>query len=91
MAYQAWLGFYNSNLKTLRWSPSELVQRANLWATDCIFQPEPPALQAKTVGKMGLKGVPGLRVEGRNGVPMSENKGKGGGGKGGGGKGKSSF
>lgn len=24
--------------------------------------PEPPALLAKTIGKMGLKGVPGLRI-----------------------------
>lgn len=26
---------------------------------------EPPALQAKTIGKMGLKGTTGLRVEGK--------------------------
>lgn len=27
--------------------------------------PEPPALQAKTVGMMGLKGVPGLTIQKR--------------------------
>ena len=33
---QAWLGFYNSNLKTLRWNPSELVRQANLFATEVL-------------------------------------------------------
>ena len=82
MAYQAWLGFYNSSLRTLGWSQRDLVDRGNQWVTECAGQREPPALQAKTVGKMGLKGVPGLRIEGRNGVPTSErsqNGGKGGG------------
>jgi ATP-dependent RNA helicase MSS116, mitochondrial len=40
---------------------------------------QPPALQKKTIGKMGLKGVQGLRIDTEN---------NGGGGKGGGGKGK---
>ena len=65
-------------MKTLGWNQSTLVERANEWAVGCVFQAEPPSLQAKTVGKMGLKGVPGLRVEGRNGVPARDN-GKGGG------------
>ena len=81
MAYQAWLGFYNSNLKLLRWSKEDLVAEANDWFAS-LGQSEPPALLAKTVGKMGLKGVPGLRVEGKGGVPRRE--GGGGGGRGGG-------
>eukprot|EP00937_MAST-01D_sp_MAST-1D-sp2_P005261 g5261.t1 len=91
MAYQAWLGFYNSHLRSLGWSQRELVERANSWACDCCGLAEPPSLQAKTVGKMGLKGVPGLRVEGRGGVPHREAKaqqGGGGGGRGGGGGGR---
>lgn len=64
MAYQAWLGFYKTNLRKLGWSPEELVQRANSWATECLLLDEPPALLAKTVGMMGLKNVPGVRVEG---------------------------
>ena len=32
----------------------------------------PPALMKKTVGKMGLRGQRGLRVQGRAGVPMAE-------------------
>lgn len=70
-AYQAWLGFYNSNLKQLGWSREELVEQANNWAVNVAGLLEPPALMAKTVGKMGLRDVRGLRVEGRNGVPRS--------------------
>ena len=74
MGYQAWLGYYNSNLKRVRWNKNKLVEYATIFATACLMLPEPPALLAKTVGKMGLKGMPGLRVEGRNGVPKSERR-----------------
>eukprot|EP01062_Namystynia_karyoxenos_P001359 TRINITY_DN10463_c1_g2_i1.p1 TRINITY_DN10463_c1_g2~~TRINITY_DN10463_c1_g2_i1.p1 ORF type:complete len:759 (+),score=200.31 TRINITY_DN10463_c1_g2_i1:112-2388(+) len=60
-AYQAWLGYYNS-CPGLRFSKPELVQMANYWA-QVMGCPSTPALQKKTVGKMGLKGVPGLVVE----------------------------
>jgi|EP00505_MAST-04D_sp_SCG-Rhode-Island_P000616 ATP-dependent RNA helicase MSS116, mitochondrial len=80
MGYQAWLGYYNSNMKTMKWNQNMLVEHANVYATKCLALPEPPSLQAKTVGKMGLRGVSGLRVEGRNGVPRSENFGAGRGG-----------
>ncbi|CAN0014177.1 unnamed protein product, partial [Phaeothamnion confervicola] len=60
MAYQAFLGYYNSNLRKVGWSKEQLVSVANGWATEVCMQPEPPALQAKTIGKMGLKGVAGL-------------------------------
>eukprot|EP00020_Sapocribrum_chincoteaguense_P000610 CAMPEP_0170743586 /NCGR_PEP_ID=MMETSP0437-20130122/7344_1 /TAXON_ID=0 /ORGANISM="Sexangularia sp." /LENGTH=550 /DNA_ID=CAMNT_0011082259 /DNA_START=114 /DNA_END=1766 /DNA_ORIENTATION=+ len=62
-AYQSWLGFYNSHLKALRWDKHTLVANGNRWAMDQLGVSEPPALQKRTVGKMGLKGVPGLRVE----------------------------
>lgn len=58
-AYQAWLGFYNSQ-RRVKWSKAELVQQANRYA-QIIGLREQPALEKKTVGKMGLKGVPGLR------------------------------
>ncbi|WRT65276.1 uncharacterized protein IL334_002219 [Kwoniella shivajii] len=62
-AYQAWLGYYNSNMKTLKWSQTDLVRNANDYAKVALrFGPEPPGLLAKTVGKMGLKGVPGLNI-----------------------------
>jgi len=32
VAYQAWLGFYNSSLRDLRWTQDILVQNANEYA-----------------------------------------------------------
>ena len=61
-AYRAWLGYYNGALKKLRWDKKQLVQQANMWASE-VGLCEQPSLQRKTVGKMGLKGVPGLRLE----------------------------
>ena len=61
-AYRAWLGYYNGQLKKFRWDKRQLVQQANLWGTEIGLQDQ-PSLQRKTVGKMGLKGVPGLKIE----------------------------
>ena len=41
---------------------NELVRLATEFAFS-IGLPEQPAIPKKTVGKMGLKGVPGLRLE----------------------------
>jgi ATP-dependent RNA helicase MSS116 len=61
-AYRAWLGYYNGHLKKVGWDKKQLVQMANAWAGEVGLR-EQPTLLKKTVGKMGLKGVPGLRVE----------------------------
>jgi len=80
-AYQAWLGYYNSSRGALKWSQADLIQHANAYALDSLrFGPEPPGMLAKTVGKMGLRGVPGLKV-------VKELPGKSGGGWRGGGSG----
>ena len=62
-AYQAWLGFYKDRTKRMAGNKSkaEMVQMANTFAKLCGLS-EQPALLKKTVGKMGLKGVPGIRV-----------------------------
>lgn len=60
-AYAAFLGYYNGLRRKLGWDPTRLVLVANEFAT-IIGLREPPALRAQTVGKMGLKGTPGLRV-----------------------------
>ncbi|KAI8912354.1 P-loop containing nucleoside triphosphate hydrolase protein [Powellomyces hirtus] len=60
-AYGAWLGYYKGYLKDFKWSPRELVAAANQMARDMGCTELPPML-AKTVGKMGLKGVPGLNI-----------------------------
>lgn len=59
--YQAWLGYYNGSLRKLGWSKEQLVQQANFFS-QVIGLPQPPALLKKTVGMMGLRGVPGLRI-----------------------------
>lgn len=87
-AYQAWLGFYNSFKKPLRWTPEQLVQHANQFS-QTIGCSEPPAIQKKTIGKMGLKGTPGLRFAPPD-ADRGAGQGRGGGGQrisGGGGRG----
>ena len=84
--YIAWLGFYNSNLRRLRWSKGDLVRTANtLFAS--LGLPEPPAIAAKTLGKMGLRKTPDIREEGKSGGFGSGGRSSGGGGGGGGGAG----
>lgn len=70
-AYQAWIGYYNSNLKNLGWNQDDLVGNANDYARHTLKyggfdgargEWKPPGLFAKTVGKMGLKGVRGLNI-----------------------------
>ena len=58
--YQAWLGYYKTHMKAMRWSTSDLVREANNFALNGLDCPEVPALEKSTIGKMGLKGVPGL-------------------------------
>jgi len=80
-SYQAWLGFYNSHLRKLGWTPSELVSKANDFSREVLGLATPPPLEAKTVGKMGLKGVPGLNVQkGPSGAPGGGGRDGGGGG-----------
>ena len=77
--YAAWLGYYNGLCpKRIKWDKATLVAEANDYAVEVLLLDEQPSLLAKTIGKMGLKGVPGLLIE---------KKGAGRGGKDGGGKG----
>ncbi len=62
-AYRAWLGYYNGQLKKVKWDKKQLVAQANAFGKDAGLN-EQPSLPKKTVGKMGLKGVPGLKIEG---------------------------
>lgn len=61
--YQAWLGYYKTFMKLMGWSATELVRQANIFALEGLNCPEVPGLEKKTIGKMGLKGVPGLVVK----------------------------
>lgn len=74
--YKAWLGYYKSFLKPMKWSAEELVREGNTFASEGLQAPETPAIEKNVVGKMGLKGVRGLRV-----VPGVPKVGRGGGGR----------
>ncbi|EGN96192.1 hypothetical protein SERLA73DRAFT_94250 [Serpula lacrymans var. lacrymans S7.3] len=62
--YAAWLGFYKSYCKPMKWSPAQLVIEANKYAREVLGWEGklPPPLARRTVGMMGLKGVPGLNI-----------------------------
>ncbi|KAK4782814.1 hypothetical protein SAY86_007188 [Trapa natans] len=58
-AYQAWLGYYNSN-KKIGSDKCKLVELANEFSR-CMGLNTPPAIPKLVLGKMGLRNVPGLR------------------------------
>ncbi|KAK9094202.1 hypothetical protein Scep_025671 [Stephania cephalantha] len=58
-AYQAWLGYYNSN-KTVGKDKYRLVELANDFSRSMGLA-NPPAIPKLVLGKMGLRNVPGLR------------------------------
>ncbi|KAL5792246.1 hypothetical protein ACOSP7_000840 [Xanthoceras sorbifolium] len=60
-AYQAWLGYYNSNKKIGR-DKYKLVELANEFSR-CMGLDNPPAIPKLVLGKMGLRNVPGLRAK----------------------------
>ncbi|KAJ7228347.1 P-loop containing nucleoside triphosphate hydrolase protein [Mycena pura] len=63
-AYRAFLGFYNSSLRALRWTRDDLVAHGGHFAAEALgwAGPQLPEIDKKTVGKMGLKGVRGLNI-----------------------------
>ncbi|KAH6786099.1 hypothetical protein C2S51_038554 [Perilla frutescens var. frutescens] len=58
-AYQAWLGYYNSN-KSVGRDKYRLVELANEFSRSMCLD-NPPAIPKLVLGKMGLKNIPGLR------------------------------
>lgn len=58
-AYQAWLGYYNSN-KKIGSDKFRLVELANEFSRSMGLD-NPPAIPKLVLGKMGLRNVPGLR------------------------------
>ena len=61
-AYSSYIGFFagSSFLKKLRLDKAGLVAMANEFAIQGMKCPEPPPMERRTVGKMGLKGIPGF-------------------------------
>lgn len=64
-AYSSFLGFFAGSglLKRLKLDKPGLVRMANDMAIHGMHCPEPPPMDKKTVGKMGLKAVPGLNYD----------------------------
>jgi len=58
-AWASWLGHYNSYCKKLKWDGSDLLKASQEYATSLGLSKIPP-LPTRTLGKMGLKGVPGF-------------------------------
>ena len=61
-AYSAYLGFMKGFVKKMQLDPTGLVKLANKFASEGMLCDEVPEMERKTIGKMGLKGVPGLRI-----------------------------
>lgn len=61
-AYSSYIGFLagSSHMRKMRLDKPGLVQLANDFAIRGMGCPEPPPMEKRTVGKMGLKGVPGF-------------------------------
>lgn len=76
-AYSAYLGFMKVYMNRLNLNPAGLVQMANEFALEGMLCHEVPKLERKTVGKMGLKGTPGLSYA--DGVQQPHGGGRGGG------------
>ena len=60
-AYSAYLGFMKVFLNKMQITAAELVRMANVFAMEGMQCNEVPEMEKKTIGKMGLKGVPGIR------------------------------
>lgn len=70
-AYRAWMGYYNSYLRRMGWTKTDLIREAGLLAVSAFgwTESKPPPIEPKTVGMMGLKGLPGLNIVRKEFVP----------------------
>ncbi|KAL8667902.1 MAG: hypothetical protein Q9202_000367 [Teloschistes flavicans] len=71
-AYQAYLGFMKVFENKMKINSTQLVKMANQFAVQGMRCAELPGLDKKVIGKMGLKGVPGLRIEQREAGEMTD-------------------
>ena len=60
--YSAYLGYMKGFIKKMQMDAPGLVKMANTFALRGMQCSEIPEMEKRTIGKMGLKGVPGLRV-----------------------------
>ncbi|KAI9724547.1 MAG: hypothetical protein M1812_000615 [Candelaria pacifica] len=62
-AYSAYMGFSKTYMNKLQVDASGVVALANELAIQGMGCDEPPLMEKKTIGKMGLKGARGIRYE----------------------------
>ena len=60
-AYSAYLGFMKGFTRNMAIDAAGLVKMANAFAIEGMQCSEIPEMDKRTIGKMGLKGVPGIR------------------------------
>lgn len=60
-AYSAYMGFMKGFGKKMKINLAGLVEMCNQFAVNGMLSGEVPTMEKKTIGKMGLKGVPGIR------------------------------
>lgn len=68
-AYRAFLGYYNAHTKSLRMTKEALVRWAFEYAVNGLGWPAesgPPGMEPRALGKMGLRGVDGIKEERRD-------------------------
>jgi len=65
--WSARLGYYNGLCRKIGWTKHELVQESYGYATRGLLLKEPPMLQKRTIGKMGLQEVFGMGGRGGGG------------------------
>ncbi|KAG5351440.1 hypothetical protein C0989_006451 [Termitomyces sp. Mn162] len=75
-AYRAWLGYYKTFLKVVKWDREELVRRANAYVREALGWEEEdvPGVEPMLVGRMQMRGVPGLNIVRREVTPGSKPK-----------------
>ena len=61
-AYSAYLGFMKAFLKQMQMNAKELVNMANEFAIKGLRCNELPEMDRKVIRKMGLTGIPGIRL-----------------------------
>lgn len=71
--YRAWMGHYSPFIRRMGWTKEDLVHEAGLLAVSGLgwTESKPPPMDPKIIGKMGLRGIPGLNIVRKEFVPRT--------------------
>jgi len=76
--YISSIGYYNGQLRRLHMSKAELIATFNEYAIEGLGLGQIPGILKRTIGKMGMKGVPGIVIEKFQQQQRGGNRGSGG-------------